>query len=71
MTLESFVGAEEVAAFLGESTDTVAAWARQGKIPGVKPGKSWKFLLSEVNAALTKPVDPWQQSPQSRGRKRK
>jgi len=69
---EPFVGVDEVAAFVGESVYTVQAWARQGKIPASKPGKSWKFRLSEVRAALTAPPrDTWAQSNQSRGRKRK
>lgn len=67
---EPFVGVEEVSAHLQESVATVQSWARQGKIPGVKPGKAWKFRLSEIDAHLSNPSDPWAQSAQSRGRRR-
>lgn len=69
--LEPYVGARAVAALVDESVDTVQLWARLGKIPGTKLGKSWKFRLSEVTKALEPPTDSWAQSNQSRGRRRK
>jgi excisionase family DNA binding protein len=42
----------EVAAWLRETVKTIESWARAGRIPGHKIGKRWKFIRSEVEAAL-------------------
>lgn len=69
---ERWVTAEELAAHLRTSTQSIRAWVKEGRISGFKPGKLWLFKISEVEAALSarrdepKPI----QSPQSRGRKR-
>jgi excisionase family DNA binding protein len=42
----------DVAEWLHETVKTVDTWARAGKIPGHKIGKRWKFIRSEVEAAV-------------------
>jgi len=43
---ELFVGVAEVAERLGVSSDTVTRWCRQGRIPGIKPGRDWRVPAS-------------------------
>lgn len=75
MTEEAAVGASEMARQLDVSTLTVKRHAKAGKIPGFKTGGDtghWRFYPSVVKAHLAAPAEPgWNQSPQSRGRKRK
>jgi excisionase family DNA binding protein len=68
---EPFVEPKVIAAHLGIAVYTVYQHASTGKIPGVKVGSQWRFKISEVDAYLNRPRDPWQQSPQSLGRKRR
>ena len=72
MTVESWVSTEELAAHLGVSTQSILIWVKSGKIPGIKPGKAFRFRISEAEAALIAYVARAEpiQSPQSRGRKR-
>ena len=50
--MEKWVNLSDVAEHLSVSQDTVRAWIRDEKIPYCRAGKQYKFLLSEVNAAL-------------------
>jgi len=43
---------KEVAEMLRVSERTVRRWAKQGRIPGVRIGKDWYFLESELLAVL-------------------
>ena len=47
---ELFVGVSEVAERLGVSSDTVTRWCRQGRIPGIKPGRDWRVPASVAEA---------------------
>jgi excisionase family DNA binding protein len=68
---EAFVDAAAVGAHLsGKSAYTIRQWAKAGVIPGVKVGGTWLFKLSEIDAHLAQPKDPWYQSARSRGRRR-
>jgi predicted DNA-binding transcriptional regulator AlpA len=76
---EQYVGVPEVAAKYGIGKDTVYRWARTGYVPALEAGrpdakrKTWRFLLSEVEAALKAkqhPVDPWAMPPASRRARR-
>jgi hypothetical protein len=70
---EPYVRAREVADFLGGiSVQSVHQWRKAGKISGIKPGKEWLFILSDVRAELARvqPEPKPVQSPQSRGRRR-
>lgn len=67
---EPWVGIPEIAEHLGISQYTARTWAKLGEIPGAKIGRSWKFKISDVDAYLSRPKDPWQQSRQSRARRR-
>ncbi|WP_036330967.1 MULTISPECIES: helix-turn-helix domain-containing protein [unclassified Microbacterium] len=53
--------ADELAAELRCSAQTVYRLAHQGDIPGICVGRSWRFDLEEVKAKLSAPpeVDPW------------
>jgi len=59
----------EMAAILKKSPWTVRKMARNKEIPAFKVGKDWRFYPSDVRAHLTRPRK-WNQSNQSRGRKR-
>lgn len=70
---EPYVKARVVAESLGGlSVQTVHQWRKAGKISGIKPGKEWLFILSDVRADLARvKAEPKQvQSSQSRGRRR-
>ncbi|GGL88674.1 hypothetical protein GCM10009706_29160 [Curtobacterium citreum] len=41
------------------------------QFPSIRVGRQHRFWPSEVRAYLSQPRDPWKQSPQSLGRKRK
>ena len=40
--------ADEAAQFLRVSTKTLLALARQGKVPGQKVGRAWRFLRTDL-----------------------
>lgn len=69
---EPYASTKETAAFLDVSPQVVLQWAKAGKIPGIKPGKEWKFILSDVRSQLesASPEPVPVQSRQSRGRRR-
>lgn len=75
LTDEQPVDIFAMAKILGFHVDTVRTMARTKAIPGHKPtGKlrgTWRFYPSEVREHLDQQRQPgWNQSPQSRGRKR-
>ena len=41
--MSEFYDAEEVAEKMGYTAQTVKIWAREGKIPSIKPGKKYLF----------------------------
>ncbi|HXF72670.1 MAG TPA: helix-turn-helix domain-containing protein [Actinomycetota bacterium] len=49
---ERFVSAAEVGERLGVSPDTVTRWCREGRIPGMKPGRDWRIPASVVEDLL-------------------
>lgn len=53
--------AVELATELRCSVQTVYRMAREGKIPGIRVGRSWRFDLDEVKGRLSTPVltDAW------------
>lgn len=70
-TLEPWVDSQAVADHIGKSVYTVRRRAQAGEFPGIKDGREWMFQLSAIDAHLnSKIVDPWAQSPRSRGRRR-
>jgi len=56
---ERAVNVAAVAAHLGLHPDTVYAHAKNGRIPGFRVGRAWRFYLSHIDAALTDSSDPW------------
>jgi excisionase family DNA binding protein len=57
---ELFVGVGEVAERLGVSSDTVTRWCRQGRIPGIKPGRDWRVPASVAEDLLAgRPARFW------------
>jgi excisionase family DNA binding protein len=62
---KAFLTADEAAHVLGMPLSTVRAWARAGKLPGARIGRTWKFnvaqLLDHVRqvAAGNIKVEPW------------
>ncbi|MBT1676799.1 helix-turn-helix domain-containing protein [Curtobacterium aurantiacum] len=52
--------AAELAAALQVSIKTIYQYARDGTIPSVRVGRSWRFWLEDVKRALETPtVDLW------------
>lgn len=49
---ERWVNIADVADHIGVSQDTIRNWLKSGKLPTIKAGKQYKFLLSEVDALL-------------------
>lgn len=47
---EAFLPAARVAALLGVTPDTVTRWCREGRLPGVKPGRDWRIPRGAVEA---------------------
>jgi len=74
MPNEDAVGVADMARALGVSRETVKRHAAAGTIPAFKTGGDtghWRFYPSVVKAHLSAPKETqWNQSPQSRGRKR-
>ena len=66
---EEMVDSVEMGRLLKKSAFTVRKMARNGDIPAHKLGGTWRFYPSEVREHNTRPAT-WNQSPQSRGRKR-
>ncbi|HEU5003711.1 MAG TPA: helix-turn-helix domain-containing protein [Actinomycetota bacterium] len=57
---ELFVGVADVAERLGVSPDTVTRWCRQGRIPGIKPGRDWRVPASVAEDLLAgRPARFW------------
>lgn len=46
---EPWLSADEIAAHLGVSKDTVYAWISTQNMPAHKVGRLWKFQASEVD----------------------
>ena len=46
------MSATEVGGRLGVSPDTVTRWCREGRIPGIKPGRDWRIPASVVEDLL-------------------
>lgn len=47
--LERWVSSKEVAEYLGINKDTLQRWVTNGKIPGHRVGRLWKFKISEID----------------------
>jgi len=47
--MDSWIGIEEAAAYLGVTKDTIRNWIRKNNIPAHKIGKLWKFKRSELD----------------------
>lgn len=55
-----FVPVAAVAERLGVSSDTVSRWCRQGRIPGIKPGRDWRVPASVAEDLLAgRPARFW------------
>lgn len=48
--VESWIGIEEAANYLGVTKDTIRNWIKKTDIPAHKIGKLWKFKRSELDA---------------------
>lgn len=43
---------DEVALLLGVKRKCVVDWARTGYVPGIKLGRSWRFLRRDIEAFI-------------------
>lgn len=58
MAGEEYLTVRQVAERVGVSTDTVARWCRQRRLPATKPGRDWRIEPAGVEALLGRgPVD--------------
>lgn len=46
---DSWIGVEEVAAYLGVTKETIRNWIKKTDIPAHRIGKLWKFKRSELD----------------------
>ena len=46
---DRWLSVEEIAQYLGVSTDTVYLWLNKKGMPGHRPGKLWRFKTAEVD----------------------
>lgn len=49
MTIEPWVGVEEVADYLNVKVDTVYKWLEKDLMPAHKLGRLWRFKISEID----------------------
>lgn len=47
--LDSWIGIEEAANYLGVTKETIRNWIKKTDIPAHKIGKLWKFKVSELD----------------------
>jgi len=70
MTNEPDISRKELALALGVSTDTIHRLTHSGDIPYIRPGRIYRYRLSEVRAALRPDqTDTW--APPSRKKTRR
>lgn len=55
---DELLGAEEVARFLGVELVTIYRWCRQGRLPCLKLGKSWRIRRSALEAFIRQAEQP-------------
>ncbi len=46
---EPWLSADDIAAHLGVTKDTVYSWINEKRMPASKVGRLWKFQVSEVD----------------------
>ncbi len=44
----------ELAQYLDVAEITIYRWAREGSIPGMRMGRTWRFRVEEINERLRK-----------------
>jgi excisionase family DNA binding protein len=54
MSPDVLLNVREVADFLRVNATTVYTWARQGQLPAIKVGRSWRFRQSDLEMWLDK-----------------
>lgn len=47
--IDSWIGINEAAAYLGVTKDTIRNWIKKSDMPAHKIGKLWKFKRSELD----------------------
>lgn len=53
---EPWIGMTEVAEYLDKTPETIRTWIKKKDFPATKPGKSWMFKKSEIDAWLKRGV---------------
>ena len=55
--IQELVNAEVIAERFGVTPETVVRWAREGRVPSIRPSRRiLRFRVAEVEAALSQPV---------------
>ena len=65
---EPWLSAEEIAAHLGATKDTVYSWISRRAMPGHRVGRLWRFQVSEVDEWVRRgggPQAPGAESPKA------
>lgn len=52
--MEAIIGVTEAAKRLGVTDETIRDWARRGRLPAFKIGKSWLFNVPEIESQFGK-----------------
>jgi excisionase family DNA binding protein len=52
MTEESLMDIRQIAAYLQINEATAYNWAQEGKLPGIKLGRVWRFRREDIEAWL-------------------
>ena len=46
---DSLITVQEMAKYLKVEESTIYAWAKEGKLPGIKMGRFWRFKKKDIN----------------------
>jgi excisionase family DNA binding protein len=68
---EKLIDINELADMLGVSRDTAYKYAREGSIPTLRIGRTWRFSPQAVREQMAAPRDLWAYPERSKARRRK
>lgn len=68
---EKLIDINGLAEMLGVSRDTAYKYAREGAIPTLRIGRTWRFSPQAVRDQMAKPRDLWAYTPRSKAGRRK
>lgn len=57
MSGDKVINTAEIARFLAVSTETVARWCKEGRLPAFKIGGEWRIRQSDLNRIIKLKVE--------------